>query len=400
MIRATADRLLGAVACILIVAATLRSINSKEVRTILATFEVAGAWLLHLSQILTRTRIFRSIFKSLAPQAELLRDNEEPITVLIYETESMEESPATSLRDEALHLDGVTASIFGLGQGFEGYGSKYAAVYSVLQKLSPDMLVVLSDGRDVLLNNPASTDKYLATAATEFRAAFQTLTANQPGAVVISAEAQCCVSALTHATPGGYYNADGSRNNRACSSGEADCLWDGDDKAEPWETFMKHVAIQRTNENYDDVYLNAGLMAGSARDLLRLIEQAVIGKDEDDQAVLTDFMYTHPESIVLDYGQTMFGNNRGGLLGGMEDGSSCTFALRDGDEHERLVHMKTMSSPMFVHSPGGFLQCHDDLAEKLGVKRVGKTTRRRLKKITCNNYRLGCLLDGDREWGN
>ena len=216
--------------------------------------------------------------------------------------------------------------------------------------------------------------------ATEFRTAFRTLTANHPnGAVVISAEAQCCVSALTHTTPGGYYNADGSRKDRACSSGEADCLWDGDDKALPWETFMKDMAIQRTNENYDDVYLNAGLMAGTAKDLLRLIEQALIGKDEDDQAVLTDFMFTHPESIVLDYGQTMFGNNRGGL-GGMDDGS-CTFALQDGDEHERLVHMKTMSSPMFVHSPGGFLQCHDDLAEKLGVERVATATRRRLKVL-------------------
>ena len=292
--------------------------------------------------------------------------------------------------------------MFGVGQEFEGYGSKYSAVYSVLQKLPTHSLVVLSDGRDVLINNPAFTDKYVSTSATDFRAAFNALTANYPGAIVISAEAQCCVSALTHVAPGGYYNANGSRNDRACSSGEADCLWDGDEKALPWESFMKDLAIQRSNENYDDVYLNAGLMAGTAGDLLHLIEQAGIGKDEDDQAVLTDFMYTRPGSIVLDYGQTMFGNNRGGI-GGMEDGG-CAFALLQNDgEHERLIHSKTLSTPLFVHSPGGFLQCHDDLASKLGVKAVAKTARRRLKIFNGNllgdksgcNYKTICL--GDQE---
>jgi hypothetical protein len=302
----------------------------------------------------------------------------QPINVLVYETEtSASDSPSRRLMEQSLRLDGVIASMFGNGDEFEGYGSKYAAVYPVLKKMSPSALVVLSDGRDVLLNNPASSDKYVATAGAAFRDAFKTLTAGHPGAVVISAEAQCCVSALTHVAPGGYFNADGSRKERACSSGEADCMWEGDEKAMPWETFMKEVALQRTNASYDDVYLNAGLMAGTAGDLVRLIERANIGKDEDDQAVLTDFMYNYPESIVLDYSQTLFGNNRGGL-GGMEDGS-CMFALQGEDSHERLVHTKTMTSPLFVHSPGKFLQCHDDLSVKLGFQAVAINARRRLK---------------------
>jgi hypothetical protein len=325
----------------------------------------------------------------------------EPINVLIYETdESSTDTPSLRLVEQASRLEGVEASIFGRGQSFEGFGSKYAAVYPVLKKMSPTALVVLSDGRDVLLNNPASSDKYVANAVAAFRAAFEGLTVNHPGAVVISAEAQCCVSALTHAVPGNYYNTDGSRNQRACASGEDDCLWEGDVKAAPWEAFMKEIALRRSSQNFDDVYLNAGLMAGSAGDLVRLIERANIGKDEDDQAVLTDFMYNYPESIVLDYGQTMFGNNRGGL-DGMEEGE-CMFTLQDGSDHERLVHKTTLSSPLFVHSPGGFLQCHEDLSIKLGFQAAVRTSRR-LKQLFGGivggnksgcNYRKFCLGNG------
>jgi hypothetical protein len=325
----------------------------------------------------------------------------EQIHVLIYETdESSTDSPSLRLVEQASRLEGVEASMFGRGESFEGFGSKYAAVYPILKKMSPSSLVVLSDGRDVLLNNPASSDKYVASAVAAFRAAFEGLTDNHPGAVVISAEAQCCVSALTHAAPGNYYNTDGSRNQRACASGEADCLWEGDVKAAPWEAFMKEIALQRSSQSFDDVYLNAGLMVGTAGDLVRLIERANIGKDEDDQAVLTDFMYNYPESIVLDYGQTMFGNNRGGL-GGMEEGE-CMFTLQDGSDHERLVHKTTLSSPLFVHSPGGFLQCHEDLSAKLGFQAAVRTSRR-LKQLLSGlgggnksgcNYRKFCLGKG------
>jgi hypothetical protein len=143
------------------------------------------------------------------------------------------------------------------------------------------------------------------------------------------------------------------------------------------------------------------LIAGKAGDLLSVIKLAKIGDDEDDQALLTDFMYRYPDSIVLDYGQKLFGNNRGGL-GGMDEGT-CTFALpQDSPAGGRLVHSKTLSSPLFVHSPGGFLQCHDELASELGMKAVSKKARRRLKQedsAGCN-YRKSCTIGRDREWGS
>ena len=167
------------------------------------------------------------------------------------------------------------------------------------------------------------SNAYSAFSVQEFRDAYNEIIKDSPNAIVVSAEAQCCVSALTHVALGGYFNADGSRNKRSCSSGEEDCMWAGDDKALPWEKFMKTLALERTDSDSDDIYLNAGLMVGTAKNLMRVISSASIAKYEDDQAVLTDFMYYHPDQIILDYGQTIFGNNRGGHGGFTDD--SCTF---------------------------------------------------------------------------
>lgn len=332
------------------------------------------------------------------------------VEVLLYETESFKGSHAHSLIKQLRQLKGIKATMFGEGKGFEGYGSKYAAVYPLLKKMNPHSLVVISDSRDVLINNPMHSVAYRYSAVEEFRFHFEELTWKHPGAIVISAEAQCCVSALTYVAPGDYYNKDGSRNQRSCPSGEAGCTWSGDDNALPWEDFMKNLALQHgkgATHRFDDVYLNAGLIAGKAQDLLKVIEKAEIGKEEDDQAVLTDFMYKNPDSIVLDYGQKLFGNNRGGL-GGMND-ESCVFELSKDEPPTggRLTHSKTLSSPLFLHSPGGFLECQDALAVKLGVVKASSLLHRRLrqrKNSRCNyggsnyggsnyggnNYRNGC----------
>ena len=135
---------------------------------------------------------------------------DDKLHLLIYETESAVDSPAFNLLRQTEHLDSVEAQIFGSGSAFEGYGSKYSAVYPVLESLDPDAVVVISDGRDVLLNNPArSADDDSIVQA--FRAGYERLTHQKTGAVVVSAEAQCCVSALTHIAPGDLFHNDGSR---------------------------------------------------------------------------------------------------------------------------------------------------------------------------------------------
>lgn len=295
------------------------------------------------------------------------------VNVLVYETD---ETLSTTNNILSSTLPGLRAQAVGQGSTFKGFGSKYEAVLPALNRLAPDSLVVVSDGRDVLVNN-APTNSH-AGIVDEFFDTFQKLTSQNPGAIVVSAEAQCCVSALTHFAPGELFGVDGKRTKRACYSGQDDCLWTGDDKAQPWESFMHDLASANGASGHEDIFLNAGLMAGRVADLISIIKEADFGELEDDQAVLTDYMYRNPGKIVLDYGQELFGNNR----------ETCMFEL---DAHH-LVHKQTRTSPLFIHTPGGSSTCHVQLMEELGQKSMSKSTKRRLMTWNDNkhNYYDGC----------
>jgi hypothetical protein len=320
--------------------------------------------------------------------------------VLIYETDSVVDSnaPAALLLQQVHRLsinnNYINGTMFGQGQGFVGFGSKFNALLPVLQTLPSQDFVVVADSRDVLVNsdNGNIEDGVPQQFVEHFHRAYDDLmsaSTHSPNAIVISAESQCCVSALSHVPPGSYYKSDGTRSAiRACLSGTPGCLWKNDTIASKWEDFMSHVAattsrqLRRFNGNrdnddtqpFDDKFLNAGLIAGSVANLRSVLQDAQIGVDEDDQAVLTDYFYYNPDMIVLDYEQTMFGSNR--LYFGESFAESCPFTMESSNNNElshvgrgrHLQHTKTATTPMFIHSPGGNFKCHSYLANLLGVQ--------------------------------
>jgi hypothetical protein len=312
---------------------------------------------------------------------------DDTVHVLVYETVRDAAEVSTLQRQIEGRINGLNLTTFGESSRFEGFGNKFVSVLPILREMDKDSLVVIADSRDVLVNNPYNDETYMNVLADEFKMTFEELTFEHPGAIVVSAEAQCCVVALTHAAPGSYFNVDGTRNQLACSSGEPDCQWNGDDKAAPWEMFMKNLMLTRTVADrnvYDDMYLNAGLIAGRAKDLIRVIEGTKMGKSEDDQAVLTDYMFRHPDEIMLDYGQKMFGNNRAGVAG-LSQEAKCIFNKPSGES--RLYHSETGTTPLFVHSPGGFYECHDSLSNVLGIPELSSAERQlwgTIKKKKCN----------------
>jgi hypothetical protein len=310
------------------------------------------------------------------------------ILVLVYETADSTKqnnyfaSPVRSLINQLGQIEnGIEVSVFGNTDSFEGYGSKFVSVLPVLKSMTDqETLVVITDSRDVLVNNRFNDHNNVDRIVNAFRWAFYELTMHKPSAIVVSAEAQCCVSALTHVQPGGYYNPDGSRKETACWSGKSDCLWVSDDNALAWEKAMNDTLMKQSafmNITFDDRFLNAGLVAGKGKDLIRILEAAQIGSNEDDQAVLTDYMIQHPDDIVLDYGQSMFGNNRVGVQTVIEE-DRCVFSQSHDDG--RLVHTKTGSSPLFVHSPGGYYSCHDRLATMLNIPAISSEDRQSLQQ--------------------
>ncbi|CAM9176866.1 unnamed protein product, partial [Heterosigma akashiwo] len=180
----------------------------------------------------------------LLDQPENIRSEalKETVKVLVYDTLDLSEDDhtpwdsidlarakyyyRTQLNDdssfEAIHVGGKTK--------WEGWGSKIEQVLKALDGMDEDQLVVVTDARDVLFN------PHYAGKAGAFAQRFRALTEGMsPEAVVFSAESQCCVSALTHALPGGLVRWDGGgagpdegvgeaeeaikRPDRACASG-------------------------------------------------------------------------------------------------------------------------------------------------------------------------------------
>ena len=275
----------------------------------------------------------------------------------------------------------LPTTIYGGGLEYHGFGDKYQTLKALLEVIDPSKLVVVADARDVALNIPQ--DPEAANAAIDrFMDTYHKLTKNDPHAVVMSAESQCCVSAMTHAGPSEYFDpVTKQRAKRACSSGTPGCYWSQNDNIYQWVDFHRQRAfnqtgIPRIGENVGDVYLNAGLMAGYPEDLINLVETLDIEPQEDDQAVLSGMMHQFPDMIVLDYNQEMFGNNQ--WPRGLEDG--CVFEK----DNNVLSHRDTKTEPLIIHTPGKFYGCLDMLIEELG----GVSQQRYLKDSPNGNPRI------------
>jgi hypothetical protein len=189
----------------------------------------------------------------------------------------------------------------------------------------------------------------------------------------MSAEASCCVAAMSLAKPGDYFDENGHRMNLACPSGTDGCMWGGDIHKLPWEKFQEDLARNITGKDVPDVYLNAGLVGGTVRNLLNLISFANMAESEDDQAVFTDLMYRRPDMIVLDYAQEMFGNNRWWL--GMA-GDGCVYRKTHTGQ---LAHIETGTTPFALHTAGKFFKCFSWMANQLELDRERTSTERSLR---------------------
>ena len=58
---------------------------------------------------------------------------------------------------------------------------------------------------------------------------------------------------------------------------------------------------------HQSVFLNAGLFAGSASNMLRLLDRVDIVQTEDNQAVMSGLLYHDPDALVFDYDNELFG---------------------------------------------------------------------------------------------
>ncbi|KAL3944853.1 MAG: hypothetical protein SGBAC_001055 [Bacillariaceae sp.] len=263
---------------------------------------------------------------------------------------------------------GLETTVVGQGSDFNGFGSKYVQLKDALAEIEgePETLVAVIDGRDVLLNIGVHVDhREFEDRLEHFVGVFDELTEKKPDAVLISAEQQCCVAALCHAdSPDFYFDPlSGSRKNRACSSGEEGCSWEDNGNVKYWQSMMESEAYTRTESTDASPYLNAGMMVGTAENLINLIQLMDLGEEEDDQAVLSAMYLQFPELIVLDYEQELLGNNA--WPKGLEHG--CIYDFDPDTQNDAfLTNVQTKTVPLILHTPGKFYECLDTLIERLG----------------------------------
>lgn len=150
------------------------------------------------------------------------------VHILIFETNS-----ATAvLPAEQAAQAGLSFTVFGGGHQFKGFGSKWTFLPDILVTMDPNALVLVIDGRDVMLNIPQTDTETIMSMAQQLldstKKTYAALKSDKPNAVVMSAESACCVAALTHTSPGDLFDEDLNRTSRACSSGTKNCMWAGD----------------------------------------------------------------------------------------------------------------------------------------------------------------------------
>jgi lipopolysaccharide biosynthesis glycosyltransferase len=202
------------------------------------------------------------------------------------------------------HYLGVNTTIFGMEQKGE---TKWSGAVSILKQMADDAIVVLGDLSSMWVNMPLGGDNVTVAALGKFRETLDSLYRINPGAVIVSAQVHCCSNGLSRISPGDLFDKRNKRKRRSCKSGDDDCEWQSKSKAAVWQAFMTKLAKQRSSTSSGRDFLDAGLIAGRAGDLLHVLQTADIGEDEDEQTVLTDFMYHNPDKIILDYDQFLLG---------------------------------------------------------------------------------------------
>jgi len=266
---------------------------------------------------------------------------------------------------------GISGAIVGLGEAWNGWGSKSKHVASSLETVHPERIVAVLDSRDVLLNkvSKSSMEKFVQD--------FEELTQHSKDAIVVGAESQCCVAAMTHAKPGDFLDEDLQRTGvKACNSGDISCVHLGTKHQEPWEKAMQNLALSQGAVT-TNIYANSGIIVGKAKNILSVYKILDMQETEDDQALFTELMLRRPDLIVMDYGQKLIGST---AWKSGKDG--CTF---DWDhKNEVFTTRADKTSPALLHFQGKFYECYGDIAKRFGFN--GNMKRKLAEAPTNSNY--------------
>ena len=215
--------------------------------------------------------------------------------------------------------------VCGINTKWDGWYGRFITYLELLEQIPPTQLVFVTDSRDVLANN--SPD--------EFTLNYNKLTKlyNDPlkSKIVFGTEVGCCVNQMWHYSPGSVFKNIAYEKLLSKSEQDSQPTFGitrteevfPNGKKFPWEHWVKwnKLFIERFKEantkynlgitdyhKYPIIKLNFGLMVGLNSSILKFLKTTNLRAGEDDQHLASDFFYTRPECVILDYTQILLSN--------------------------------------------------------------------------------------------
>lgn len=263
--------------------------------------------------------------------------------VVIYETDL--QHPHLKILQESLTKYGYEYKVL-TDKTWIGFGKKVRRIHEHLKTLDPNKVVIVCDARDVLAVNYSSE---------EFMRKFME-TVDYDSKLVVSTEIGCCVR--TPFGPGQYRTNTGDVLQRSYDKNK-----NGEEQQDKkWKTMFKWRAVQKgikhPIEHKQSIYLNAGVYVGKVKNVTQVYRHMNIDEKEDDQIIMSEIFYLHPNMFHLDYSRQFFSNShvwdKNNSAKATED-SGCYYDETDG----LVVDTYLKSNPFFVHTPGKHFKCYD-----------------------------------------
>jgi hypothetical protein len=211
--------------------------------------------------------------------------------------------------------------ILGKGQEWKGWYGRFLVYKRYMQSINPDTYVLLTDARDVVINEPYSI--FIAKALELY-----------DNRVIISVEPNCCTPDVT---------------GHARSSNIP--LYIKNHVGQVYKPFME----KRANGAYAK-YLNFGLQFGKAKDFVKLFHMMDLQPSDDDQTIMYKLFFDNPDLVKVDYTETIFSNANSKNI-------DCDVYEYDNDT-KSFKNSKTNSYPSIIQTPGKYWACYDTLLTK------------------------------------
>ena len=211
--------------------------------------------------------------------------------------------------------------ILGKGDAWNGWYGRFLVYQKYMKSIDPHTYILLTDARDVVINEPYSIFIEKALGMYDNR-------------VIISVEPNCCTPDVT---------------GRARSSNIP--VHVKNHVHEIYKPFME----KRANGAHAK-YLNFGLQFGKAKDFIHLFRMMDLHPTDDDQTIMYKLFFDNPELVKVDYTETIFSNANSRNV-------DCDMYEYDTSTHS-FKNRKTNSHPSIIQTPGKYWACYDTLLSK------------------------------------